>query len=390
MEQKNRVIPHAPHESELHIIQILTSRDQSTIPKPIPQPINSIIAACLRPYITMSPSSLPNVTVIGSLNVDFVTVTPRHPAPGETLTATSFAVHGGGKGANQAVACGRASFATKTEQDVSVSMIGAVGARDPYYSSLLQPTLEKSGVSTHNVAELENVTTGSATIIVDANGQNCIMVVPGANHIGLSSASDILELMKEEPEVVVMQGEIPRQTVLHLLKHLNAPTCKSQVVFNPAPVYTDGIPAEALKDLAVLIVNETEALQLAQLTGFDVTGISEDDLPVEVLAKHFHEVIGVRIALLTLGAKGVFYSTRTGKIGMVAGVKVPKVVDTTAAGDTFVGYFSTAFAKFVAKAGTLDAFDSEIDAVVRRANGASAVCVQKEGAMQSVPFAYEI
>ena len=108
------------------------------------------------------------------------------------------------------------------------------------------------------------------------------------------------------------------------------------------------------------------------------------------LSSHFHGAAEVKIMLITLGSKGVYYSTTSGASGMVAGVKVKKVVDTTAAGDTFVGYFSTTFAKFVASGKPLDAFDAEIEAAVEKANAAAAMAVQKPGAMSSIPFGYEV
>lgn len=338
----------------------------------------------------------PHVCIVGSLNVDYVTVTPRHPGPGETLTATSFSVHGGGKGANQAVAAGRSSFTSTTEQDLTVSMIGAVGAGDPQWSGLLKPTLEKSGVTTENIQELEGASTGSATIIIDedANGENRILVVPGANHAGMKDVNKVIATLtksKAPPAVVVMQGEIPRDVTLSLLEHLNKVGSGTHVVFNPAPVFPEGIPLSALENMSVAVMNETEALQVARaIPGFDGTNVSEDDLPLKELSSHFHGAAKVKIMLITLGSKGVYYSTTSGASGMVAGVKVKKVVDTTAAGDTFVGYFSTTFAKFVASGKSLDAFDAEIEAAVGKANAAAAMAVQKPGAMSSIPYGYEL
>ncbi len=361
-------------------------------------PINLSHSEPVPSHISPSTNNMatqPHVCIVGSLNVDYVTVTPRHPGPGETLTATSFSVHGGGKGANQAVACGRASFAAESRQDVTVSMIGAVGANDPQWSGLLKPTLENSGVNTEKIQELEGVSTGSATIIIDedANGENRILVVPGANHAGMNDVNKVLETLKSSstpPTVVVMQGEIPRDTTLSLLEHLNASTSKTHVVFNPAPVFPEGIPLKALENMSTIIVNETEALQLAaSIPGFDVSNISEDDLPLKELAAHFHGNAKVNIMLITLGSKGVYYSTTSGASGLVAGVQVKKVVDTTAAGDTFVGYFATTFAKFVAGGKPLKDFDAEIEAAVSKANAAAAMAVQKPGAMSSIPFEYE-
>lgn len=348
----------------------------------------------------------PHICVIGSLNIDFVTSTPRCPGAGETLTATSLTVTAGGKGGNQATACGRASFTTNTTQNATISMIGAVGANDVYYSTLLKPTLEKSGVRTADIEESGTAQTGSATIIVEegAGGENRILVVPGANHVGVmgdvGAIVDVVRGQSVRPGVIVLQGEIPRETTLGLLEYFNGAGVglgeeKVHVVFNPAPVYPEGISLEALKHTSVLIMNETEAVQMSRsIAGLPVCDSTQptelDDLQPEELAPRFHETADVQIVLITLGAKGVYFSTRTGRRGAVPGVRVPKVVDTTAAGDTFVGYFSTALARFLAKGEPLEAFDSEIESAVKTANAAAAKCVAAPGAMQSIPFAYDL
>lgn len=351
---------------------------------------------------TTTPQSAknPQISIIGSLNIDFVTATPRCPGPGETLTATSLTVSAGGKGGNQAVACGRASFTSQTTQDVSVNMIGAVGANDPYYTTLLQPALQKSGVDTTSIEQSAVAQTGSASIIVEEaiGGENRILVVPGANHAGLlSSVGNILSALKNypsTPDIVVLQGEIPRTTTLGLLEYFN--DCSSgeraKVVFNPAPVFPEGIPLSALRGTAVLIMNETEVVQMARsIEGLPVGDVVEGDgLRPEELAPRFHERAGVEIVLITLGAKGVYFSTKTGRTGIVAGVKVAKVVDTTAAGDTFVGYFATAVARFLATGRSLGEFVDDIEGAVSKANAAAAMCVQRRGAMQSIPFAYDV
>lgn len=344
----------------------------------------------------------PVIRVVGSLNIDFVTRTPRVPGAGETLQATSMTVHAGGKGANQAVACGKAAFITEGEQDVTVDMIGAVGKDDPYYSSLLKPTLEKSGVSTTGVEEIEGVQTGTATIIVDegSNGENRILFVPGANY-RVNDLEKLLPVVKRdgEPNVIVMQGEIPRATVLALLKTFNHPDSHTSVILNPAPVFTEGIPIEALQGLAVLVVNETECLLLFKVVEAlnSVQVPSEEDLDeahLDRLTKKLHELARISIIVVTLGSRGVYYSTnisgRDGSVqnrGLVPANKVKKVVDTTAAGDTFVGYLATALARHSATATQLESFD--VAAAVRKANEAAAKCVQRSGAMESIPFGYE-
>ncbi|KAL2424500.1 hypothetical protein ABEF95_005220 [Exophiala dermatitidis] len=373
----------------------------------------------------------PVIRVVGSLNIDFVTRTPRVPGPGETLQASSMTVHAGGKGANQAVACGKAAFVSSTTQDVTVEMTGAVGHGDPYYASLLKPTLEASGVSTTGVAEIEGVQTGTATIIVDegSNGENRILVVPGANHrvvtddgneqqaqngkqLVLSSSDD------NDPDVVVMQGEIPRSTVLALLHRFNNNSAslgerksKTCVVFNPAPVFPDGIPIDALRGLAVLVVNETECLLLFKVvkelaTAVDDVPTSEQDLDeahLDRLTGKLHDLANISVVVVTLGSRGVYYSSSTTtatlgsqapqerKRGLVPAVKVPKVVDTTAAGDTFVGYLATALARHVqGTSNESDLASFDVQSAVTRANQAAAKCVQRDGAMESIPFGHEL
>ena len=339
----------------------------------------------------------PRIQVIGSLNIDFTTVTPKFPEPGETLTATSLTVNAGGKGANQAVACGRASFRSENVHDVEVEMIGAVGANDPHYTSLLKPTLEKSGVDCAGVAEIEGSQTGTATIIVDAGsgGENRILVVPGANHDGMGNASEILQraLSKgKTPDVVVMQGEIPKKTVFELIAQLHARTA---IIFNPAPVFEDGIPRELLGKIKVIIVNETEIMNVMLTSSLNMGNLIPEFMKnsglvspiLDKFADNLH-MGGLEIVVITLGSRGAFYSTGYGKGRHVQPSNVEEVVDTTAAGDTFVGYFSVSLARHLRwTGGNLDGFDA--GSAINRANEQSAKCVQRAGAMQSIPWGYE-
>ncbi|KIW17848.1 hypothetical protein PV08_05043 [Exophiala spinifera] len=375
--------------------------------------------------------SKPTIVVIGSLNVDFVTLTARVPGPGETLRGEALTVSAGGKGANQAVACGRAAFTSREEQTVAVSMIGAVGARDPYYESLLKPLLESSGVRTQGIDEIEGVGTGTATIIVEGGtggGENRIIIVPGANG-NVDDATKVLATMTEmvprAPDVVVMQGEIPFTVVMELLKKFNSGESGPQnicVVFNPAPMPEDGIPLGALRNLAVLVVNETECLLLCrhlEQLGLDMASEAlrtkegeekeeEEELLTEpfltATAHRLHDLVGISVVVVTLGSRGVFYSARKNgsshgegqekriHSAMIPAAKVDHVVDTTAAGDTFVGYLASALATHLhsstseSRAG-IDDFD--LANAVHRANQAAAKCVRRRGAAESIPYGYE-
>lgn len=362
----------------------------------------------------MAPETRPLIRVIGSINVDFTTNTPRVPGPGETLTATSLSINAGGKGANQAVACGRASFTTKETQDVSVEMIGAVGKDDPYYTRLVEPTLKEAGVASHGITETD-IQTGTATIIVDdgSEGENRILYVPGANYEGMRDAEEIATRAFTEPRpaVIVMQGEIPHKTVFSVLDYGRAHDFarKTKVVLNPAPVFRGGIPLEHLAQVDVLIMNETEMGQIVHKIHQTLYPSSEsvpvanslvgtsnlDPKELDHRASLFHRA-KVPIVIITLGASGVYYSSKHSQVGLIPGVKVEKVVDTTAAGDTFVGHFAAALARWLGDKGHTTVGDTRDDLTqfplreaIAGANEAAGKCVERRGAMQSIPWGYE-
>ena len=353
----------------------------------------------------MTGRSQPLIRVVGSINVDFTTATPRFPGPGETLTATSLSVNAGGKGANQAVACGRASFASEGKQDVRVEMIGAVGKGDPYYKTLIEPTLKDAGVSCDGITETEGQT-GTATIIVDdgCDGENRILVVPGANHNGMQQKESIVTraFASPQPQVIVMQGEIPQKTVFAILDYSKSDSSvqNTEIVFNPAPVFDGGIPLKHLSQIDVLIMNETELMQVLEGIPMDKddserslsSSLTLDRKDLDRVAKHLHKA-KVPIVIVTLGGRGVFYSREGSESGLVAGIKVQQVVDTTAAGDTFVGHFVTALTRWTSLAVPHETTNKlppfPIEEAINVANTAAAKCVQRRGAMQSIPWGYE-
>lgn len=310
----------------------------------------------------------------------------------------------GGKGANQAVACGRASITSRSSQqepDALVTMIGAVGADDQYFYSLIQPTLAPSGVSTEHIAQIESQSTGTAYVLVEeaAGCENRILVIPGANHSpSMNDLEGVIASVTQQQtpcDVVLLQGEIPSTTVLGILHHFNSQVKGPKVVFNPAPVFPAGIPLSALRGTAVLIMNETEAVQVLSCIDTETAAAKRNVAPEtprpEDIARRIHQLAMVQIVIITLGSKGVFYSTIAGTAGLVQGVVVDAVVDTTAAGDTFVGYFAVHYAKLVASSSkSLDQLDTLIRLAVQVANCAAAVTVQRPGASSSIPFAYEL
>ncbi|KAJ5908628.1 hypothetical protein N7495_001310 [Penicillium taxi] len=375
----------------------------------------------------------PLIRVIGSLNADMVSVTPRFPGPGETITSSSYFTSAGGKGANQAVACGRmsrkkpSSDGFNANSDVQVEMVGAVGALDGHFAALLKPTLEKSGVDPSRVRVIENEYTGVAVIIVDssAGGENRILFSPGANYTGMQPTSEVLgtALTSPVPDVIVMQGEIPIQTVISILREIVAfkannravgkrgIECGPDVMLNPAPAPPGGLPEDVYSAVDHLILNETEAelmtppMEQLLLVVPDAEGLDGK----EKVARYFHK-LGVTYVLITLGSKGVWYSAIDGgSSGPSDGVKrftneipaapVSNVLDTTAAGDTFVGAYAVGVARgreqrrVDGKAGQ-DITDMEkphrykivMDEAMRKAAQASARTVERQGAMDSIPF----
>ncbi|KAI1115343.1 Ribokinase-like protein [Nemania sp. NC0429] len=335
-------------------------------------------------------AKIPLITVLGSLNIDLVSYVSHHPLPGETMTASSFAVSPGGKGANQAVACAKlsrsrnTSTSAATDESARIRMLGAVGADS--YGALLTSNMSAHGVDVTGVASSPSLKTGIAIIVVDEpTGQNRIILSPEANHSLVPS--DFATLPAPRPDLLVMQLEIPLPTVLAALRAArDAKPAPVPVLLNPAPAQP--LPDDAYAGLAHLVVNETEAAVLG--------GVSEADLEteagLEAVSRKFLD-LGVRNVIVTLGGRGVFYMAAApgsdgggvvvvAKKGLVSAEKA-RVVDTTAAGDTFVGQY----ALDVVGAG---GFEFDIEAAVRRANRAAAKTVERLGAQDSIPWRDEL
>ncbi|KAK8173364.1 Ribokinase-like protein [Phyllosticta citrichinensis] len=330
-------------------------------------------------------STKPIIAILGSLNVDLVTRTPRIPAAGETLQASSFNTGHGGKGANQAVACARlsraspSSFASSASSaQVDVRMIGAIGKDDPFGGPFLA-ALERDGLDVARVRQLEGQKTGVAVITVEeSTGENRIMFVPGANaHVPRE------DLLDGDEAVLVMQLEVPKEVVF-----LNLQAAKKKgidVIINPAPAIP--LPDEVYAGLDHLIVNESEA---ALLSGRPAEEIAPESNLSSVAAEFVQK--GVRNVIITLGGAGVFYQTAArheqGQPGNMISAKKVKVVDTTAAGDTFVGAYAVAVARSKASQHAGNPFD--IDSAIAFANKAAAFTVQKNGAQDAIPWLNEV
>lgn len=369
-----------------------------------------------------------SIRVIGSLNVDMVTVTSRFPGPGETLTASSFSINPGGKGANQAVACGRMSRerpdpnAPDSFNDISssvqVEMLGAVGGLDAHFPKTLAPVLHRSGVLSGRIFTAPDSYTGVAVITVDssAGGENRILFSPGANYSGLQPNPEVLGVLLSAPmpNVVVMQCEMPKETVVEVLRGVlkwnrEGGSPRTQVVFNPAPA-PEGIPHDAWAAVDHLIMNETEAELMAPPAIPASAGEVGSQGRREYIAKHFHG-LGVRFVVITLGAAGLWYSAADPGVEAqkseddwlrvkagVAATKVEKVVDTTAAGDTFVGAYATSIARLLESTDATamsreqrrELYGQTSTETVQRALRACGLCVQRSGAMDSIPYENEV
>lgn len=251
------------------------------------------------------------ILVIGSINTDLVTTTERMPAGGETVMARGFAMLPGGKGANQAVAIARLGG--------KAVMVGRVGD-DPFGQSAIQ-NLQACDVNMDHVAISPGVASGIATIVVEEGGENRILVVSGANACVMPD--DVPQALLSRAALVVMQLEIPIDTVTDVIARAQAP-----VLLNPAPAVKFDL--KKLSGLAYLIPNQQE---LAVLTGLRTERM--DDV---VVAARWLVRQGIGTVIVTVGGDGAMLVTRE----RVAHVEAPlvKTVDTTGAGDAFIGCFA--------------------------------------------------
>ena len=325
------------------------------------------------------------ITIIGSLNVDLVTVTSRVPSGGETLTATSFTTGPGGKGANQAVACARLSRPKPTStpsspSDVTIKMLGAVGA-DEFGPSLLSG-MKADGIDTTSVSTVPNQKTGVAVILVEeSSGENRILLSPGANHtLQPSDFTTPTSLGSPLPDLIILQLEIPLPTVLQILQ--TAKQAGTAVLVNPAPAVE--LPEEVYPSITHLIVNESEA---AILSGYSVSEVERPDFNWDIITNEFL-ARGVKNVIVTLGSKGaVFKHSGMEKAGFVKAEKVKRVVDTTAAGDTFVGAYAV---NVVRRMGSGEGVVLVGEEDVRLACRAAGRTVERAGAQSAIPWADEV
>ncbi len=299
------------------------------------------------------------VCILGSINMDMVISINKMPLIGETIFSDDFKLAHGGKGANQAVASKRLG--------ADVYMISKVG-QDAYGNQIVN-SLQEENINVTNVFRDNSKPTGTAIITVDNDGNNSIIVVPGANmNLNLEEIDKCKEVIANS-DIIVAQFETPIEVTIEAFKF--ARENEVITILNPAPAKK--IPDELLKYTDIIVPNETEATTL--------TGVNVQDLESAKQAANIFLDKNVKYVIITLGNKGAALISKKNGI-LIPAYKV-NVVDSTAAGDSFIGAISTKLRK--------DNFDiKSLEEAVKFANKVSAITVQREGAQPSIPFLKEI
>ncbi|MFZ4212840.1 MULTISPECIES: ribokinase [Pantoea] len=295
------------------------------------------------------------LAVLGSINADHILNLAHFPRPGETVIGKQYHIAFGGKGANQAVAAGRAG--------ADIAFIACVGADD--IGERIRQQLQQDRIDTAPVETVADESTGVAMIFVNGEGENNIGIYSGANAALTPARVAQHQQVIADADALLMQLESPLESVLAAAKIARAQ--QTQVILNPAPA--TALSDELLALIDIITPNETEA---EILTGIAVK--SDEDAARAAAALHAK---GIATVLITLGRRGVWLSEQGN------GVRIPgfsvQAIDTIAAGDTFNGAFITARLEGVA-----------MHDAVRFAHAAAAIAVTRPGAQPSVPWRTEI
>jgi ribokinase len=295
------------------------------------------------------------IIVIGSSNTDMVVKTNKFPVPGETILGGEFFMFSGGKGANQAVAAARmgceVTFVCKTGNDI--------------FGKRSIEEFKKEGIVTNYIdTDLEKAS-GTALILVDANGENEIVVASGANERLSESNIEAADHAIANADVILLQLEIPVASVLYAAK--KAFEFGKKVILNPAPAQK--LPKELFGYLYLITPNETEAEIL--------TGIKVEDRNSAAKAAEKLIEFGVQNAIITMGAEGAYFKNHTLEM-LVKGLKV-SAVDTTAAGDVFNGVLAVGIT-----------LGKDWEESISTACKAASISVTRMGAQASMPYLKEV
>ena len=294
------------------------------------------------------------IIVIGSANTDMVVKSKKLPLPGETILGGTFFMNAGGKGANQAVAAARLGG--------NVTLVAKVG--NDIFGKQTIDGLNKEGIKTDYVFVDEETPSGTALIMVNKEGENCIVVAPGANARLLPEDIDNVKSIADA-EIILMQLEIPMETIEAVSRI--AKTNQQKLVINPAPAQP--LSDELLNGLFLVTPNETEA--------FLLTGIKVHDVATASQAANIFLNKGVQNVIITLGKQGAYFQNSNLKLKIDA--PVVQAMDTTAAGDTFSGALTVAITE---KMNWKDAIQFAVKA--------ASISVTRMGAQASVPYRKEI
>ena len=297
------------------------------------------------------------VAIVGSMNVDYSVCVAHTPAVGETILADRLSITPGGKGANQAFAVGRLGG--------DAVMLGAVG--EDSYGGLLLDSLKGADVDVAYVKTTAERSTGMALIAVNNDGDNTIIVVPGTNSLVDKAYIDDMRSVIERCDILVMQLEIPMETVLHTAKL--AKSLGKTVILDPAPASLE-IDEALFRYVDIATPNETE---LAMLTGESTASENLSRAAAALKAR------GVKNVIATLGDKGAFLSTADGFEKLYPPTPGIHAVDTTAAGDSFTASVAISLASGL-----------ELPDAIQSAMAVAEIVITRKGAQASIPSKEEL
>lgn len=295
------------------------------------------------------------VVVVGSANMDMVVRAPRIPRPGETVVGSQFVMVPGGKGANQAVAAARLG--------AHVTFVARVG--NDLFGDHNLDGYQQEGIDCQFIVRDEEAPSGIALIAVDAQGQNAIVVAPGANMCLTPEDVQRAEEAIAKADVVLAQLEVPIPTVVRTadLAHRYS----RRMILNPAPAPSHPLPEELLRHVDILTPNETEAQSICKAPDY-----SSPEAMGQAL-----RALGVPVVIITLGGEGALVQDESGPRRLPA--YPVQAIDTTAAGDAFAGALAVALAE-----------GKGVEQAVQFAQRAAAISVTRLGAQPSLPYRAEV